>query len=93
MPTSLSFFSIVPDDARQLLEIVGGAARTRQALEAGRGSPPELFLDDRPAPTAPTSMPDVALAARDAVDRRAGDQVAIQRDGAAGVVIARHHDR
>ena len=36
-------------------------------------------------------MPRIALRARNAVDDGAGDQVAIQRNGAAGVVIARHH--
>ncbi len=34
----------------------------------------------------------LALRARDAVDRGLGDQIAVERDRAAGVVIARHHE-
>src|SRR5829696_5435892 len=36
--------------------------------------------------------PELAMAARDAVDGGAGDEVAIERDGAPGVVVRRHRE-
>src|SRR5215212_11483059 len=80
-----------PRHAGELLEVVGGAARTGQALEAGRLRGCRNFLADRLSGGADIDAV-IALGARDAVDGGAGDQVAIQRNGAAGVVIARHHE-
>src|SRR4051812_13797959 len=77
--------------AGELLEVVGGAARTGQALEAGRLGRCRNFLAGRLSGGADVDAV-VALGARDAVDSGAGNQVAIQRNGAAGVVIARHHE-
>ena len=71
--------------ARELLEVVGGAARTGETLEAA-GSRRKIF-GDRLGGGADVDAR-LALTARDAVDRRARDEVAIQRDGAPGVVIA-----
>ena len=79
--------------AGELLEIVGDAARTGQRLEAET-----LFLrlrqilDDRLLGGAEIDARG-ALRARDAVDRGTRDQIAIERDGAAGVVIAGDDDR
>ena len=78
--------------AGELLEIVGDAARTGQRLEAET-----LFLrlrqilDDRLLGGAQIDA-HAALRARNAVDRGARDQIAIERDGAAGVVIAGNHE-
>ena len=76
--------------AGELLEVVGGAARPGKTLEAGRLRRRRNFLADRLRGGADID-PGIALRTRNAVDGRAGDQIAIQRDGAAGVVIARHH--
>jgi hypothetical protein len=65
-----------------------GPART---LEAGRLRSCRNFLADRLSGGADVDAV-IALGARDAVDGGAGNQVAIQRNGAAGVVIARHHE-
>src|SRR3954465_5523119 len=76
--------------AGELLEVVGGATRTGQTLEAGRLGSCRNFLAGRLSGGADVDAV-VALGARDAVDGGAGNQVAIQRNDAAGVVIARHH--
>src|SRR5205823_1095809 len=76
--------------AGELLEVVGGAARPGQALEAGRLGSCRNFLAGRLDRGADVDAV-VALGARDTVDGGTGNQVAIQRNGAAGVVIARHH--
>src|ERR1700733_2919988 len=73
--------------AGELLEIVRRTARTRQALEAGRlrrrgGS----LLDDRTGRSADVNA-GIALRPRNAVDRSARHQIAIQRDRTAGVVV------
>src|SRR6185503_768726 len=67
--------------AGELLEVVGGAARTGKTLEAGRLGSRRNFLAgwlDRSTDVDAV----VALGTRDAVDGGAGHQVAIQRDGA-----------
>src|SRR3954462_1637981 len=76
--------------AGELLEVVGGAARTGQTLEAGRLGSCRNFLAGRLSGGADVDAV-VTLGARDAVDGGAGNQVAIQRNGAASVVVARHH--
>ena len=80
-------------DARKLGEIVGRAARRRQKLEgfdrrlAGDGLGRfKRRLDRRRLRLAEIDARG-ALAARNAVDRRPRDQIAIKRDGAARVVI------
>src|SRR5690349_5290986 len=78
-------------DARKLLEVVGGAARTREALEAGRLLRRRRnFLLGRMGRCADIDA-GVTLRTRDSVDRGARDEVTVERDGAAGVVVARHH--
>src|SRR5205085_3183413 len=75
-----------PRHAGELFEVVGSAARTCQALEADRlRSRRDFLADDRLRGSADID-PVVALGARDAVDGGAGDQVAVQRNRAAGVV-------
>src|SRR5713226_2735735 len=76
--------------AGELLEIVCGAARPRKTLEADGLRRRRNFLADRLYGGTDIDS-GFALRARNAIDGRAGDQIAIQRDGAAGVVIARHH--
>src|ERR1700741_3146936 len=61
--------------ARELLEIVGGAARTGKALEAARRSRRQV-LAQRTGGSADIDA-GIALGTRDAVDRRTRDQVAI----------------
>src|SRR6266566_2730939 len=77
--------------AGQLLEVVGDAARAGQLFESeisdrwrGRHA-----FDHRLLSGASIDA-HFALCARNTVDRRLGDQIAIERDGAAGVVIAWH---
>ena len=65
-----------------------GPARPWKPVGCGCG---RNFLADRLGGGADVDA-GVALGARDAVDGGAGHQVAIQRNGAAGVVIARHHE-
>ena len=81
--------------AGQLLEIVGDPTRARKRLEAefagGRRRGRKLF-DDRRFRRADIDA-GLALGARNAVDRRLGDQVAIEADRAAGIVIAGDDDR
>src|SRR4051812_19565060 len=64
--------------AGELLEVVGGAARAGQALEAGRGRSRrrDFLADDRRRLGADVD-PGIALRARDAVDGGTRDQVAI----------------
>src|SRR5207248_11313579 len=76
-------------NAGKLLEVVGGAARTRQTLEARGFRRGRDFLGRRLDGGADIDA-GIALRPRNAVDRRAGDQVAIQRNGTAGVVVAGH---
>src|ERR1700758_782566 len=75
-------------NARKLLEVVGGAARTGESLESRRCRGRDLFgrrlcgradIDAR-----------VALRTRDAVDRSTRDEIAIERDRASRIVIAGH---
>src|ERR1700733_1448008 len=76
--------------AGELLEIVRRTARARQALEAGslrRGG--GSLLDDRTGRSADVDA-GIALRPRNAVDRSARHQIAIQRDRTAGVVVAGH---
>src|SRR3979411_1439089 len=75
--------------AGELLEIVGGAARPGQTLERRRLRRHRDFFADGMRRRADID-PGFALRARDAVDHGAGHQIAVQRDGAAGVVIAGH---
>src|SRR5207253_8303373 len=72
--------------ARELLEIVGGAARTGEALEARGLRRRRQFFAGR-LHRRPDVDPDFALRTRDTVDRSARHQIAIERNGAAGVVI------
>src|SRR5690349_2168747 len=75
--------------AGELLEVVGGAARTCQTLEALLMRRSGDFLAGRVGGRTDIDA-GIALRAGNAVDCRAGDQIAIQRNGAAGIVIARH---
>ena len=94
MPRSLSFFSIAGDTPASFLR---SSATPRGP---GSGSKPRpfscrrcrQFLDDRLFGRADVDA-HAALRARDAVDRGARDQIAVERDRAAGVVVARHDDR
>src|ERR1700682_3048185 len=72
--------------AGELLEIIGSTTWAGQALEADGLRRSRNFLADgmRGRPDIHTR---IALRARNAVDHGARDQIAIQRDGAAGVVI------
>src|SRR5215471_9084185 len=80
-------------DAVQLLEIVGNAARTGELLEAKatvhfvQGN----IFDDRRLGGSDIG-PQLALRARDAIDRRLGNEIAIKRDRAARIVVARNHE-
>src|SRR5665647_2547943 len=76
--------------AGELLEIVGRTARTGETLEARRLRCRGNFLADRLHRSTDIHAR-IALRTRDAVDHGAGEQVAIQRDGAASVVIAGNH--
>src|ERR1700742_1295133 len=79
-------------NAGQLLEVVGDAARTGELLEAetfGCWRGRDLLGDDRLLLRADVDA-EIALRARDAVDGGLRDQLAVERDGAAGVVIAGH---
>ena len=83
-------------DAVELGQVVRRAARRGEELELL-----DLFrrhvrvrrdvLDDRRLGGADVE-PELAMAARDAVDGGAGDEVAIERDGAPGVVVRRHRE-
>src|ERR1700677_354820 len=75
--------------AGELLEIVGRAPRPGETLEARGLRCCRNFLADGMSRCADVDA-GIALRTRDAVDDGPGDQIAIQRDGAAGVVIARH---
>ena len=90
-------------DAGELGQIVGRAAGSRQEFEMlGRGlglGRRSLGLErlrqrfgDRRLGLAEID-PLRALAARNAVDRRARDEIAIELDGAARVVVGRNRDR
>src|SRR5580692_11259614 len=76
--------------AGELLEIVGRTARTRQTLEAGslRRGGRSLLVNRTGRGTDVDAS--IALRPRNAVNRSARHQVAIQRDRAAGVVVAGH---
>ena len=76
--------------AGELLEIVGAAARPRKTLEAGGLRRRRNFLAGRLCGGTDVDS-GLALCARNAVNGGASDQIAIQLDGAAGVVIAWHH--
>src|SRR5262252_3045807 len=76
----------------KLLEVVCDPARTGKCLKAGSfGLSDGNFLSERFL-----SRPDVdaqfAMSAGNSVDCRLGDEVAVERDGAAGVVVSRHHE-
>src|SRR4051794_36342987 len=73
--------------AGELLEVVGSSSRPCEALEARRLRRCWNFLADRSSGSSDIDA-GVALGTRDAIDHRAGNQIAIQRDGAAGIVIA-----
>src|SRR6202163_4502246 len=75
--------------AGELLEIVGGTARPGQTLEGRRLRRHRNLFADGMRRRADID-PGFALRARDAVDHGSGHQIAVQRDGAAGVVIAGH---
>ena len=81
-------------NAGQLLEIVGNAARTRRAARSRVGERRRVgsVSDDRLLGGADVDAR-LALRARNAVDRRLRDEIAVERDRAAGVVIARARDR
>src|SRR6201987_511319 len=66
--------------AGELLEVVGRTARTRKALEAGGLLRCGKLFAHRLGGSADVDA-GVALRARDAVDRRACHEIAIQRDG------------
>src|SRR5882724_5703134 len=76
--------------AGELLEIVGGTARPGKTLEGRRLWRHRDFLADGMSRRADIDA-GIALRSRNAIDDRAGHQIAVHRDGAAGVVIARHH--
>src|SRR5690606_673414 len=78
-------------DARDLRQIVGSAARSVEQLEglARLLGLSRQVLDERSLGGADVDA-EVALAARDAVDRRAGDEVAVERDGTTRVIVGRH---
>src|SRR6266851_532638 len=76
--------------AGELLEIVSGTTRPGKTLE-GRGlRRHHYFLADGMSRRADIHAR-IALRSRNAIDDRAGHQIAVQRDGSAGIVIARHH--
>src|SRR6202045_1564481 len=75
--------------AGELLEVIGGATRPSQALEAGRLRRRRNFLADGMRGRADINS-GIALRARNAINDRPGDQIAIQRDGPASIVIAGH---
>src|SRR5207248_7811851 len=76
-------------NAGKLLEVVGGAARTCQTLEARGFRRGRDFLARRLDGGADIDA-GVALCPRNAIDCRAGDQVAIQRNGATARAPAGH---
>ncbi len=76
--------------AGQLLEIVGDAARAGQRLEAGRRHFGGKLLDHRRFGCTGIDA-EIALRARNAVDRGLRDEIAIKRDRAAGIVVAGDH--
>src|SRR4051812_24339058 len=78
-------------NAGELLQIIGGAARSGETLEADRLRRCRDCLTRWMRRSADIDSR-VALCARNAVDRRTSDQIAIQRDSATGVIVARHHE-
>src|SRR3982074_2153890 len=74
--------------AGELLEIVGRTARPGKTLEGRRLRRHRNLLADGMGRRADIDS-GVALRTRDAIDDSAGDQIAVQRDGATGVGIAR----
>src|SRR5215470_2638321 len=78
-------------DVVELLEVVGHPAGARQHLVAGAFRGRRQLFRDRLGRGAGVDA-HFSLRARDAVDCGFGHQVAVQRDGAAGVVIAGHHE-
>ena len=76
--------------AGELFEIVGSPPRPGQTLEARRLRRYLNFFADRMSGSADVDA-GIALRARNAIDDGTRHQVAVQRNGAAGVVIARHH--
>src|SRR5215471_16909523 len=67
--------------ARELLEVVGSAAGTGKALEGARLRSGRNLFGDRLRRSTDVDA-GIALATRNAVDRRARNQIAIERDGA-----------
>src|SRR5260221_658832 len=76
-----------PGHAGELLEVVGGTARPGEPLEARSLGRHRNILPDRMGGCADVDS-GIALRTRDAVDDSAGYQIAVQRDGAASVIIA-----
>src|ERR1700674_5630239 len=75
--------------ARELLEVVGDPARTGQRLETVADRLRRHLLEDRLLGRAEIGAK-LALRARDAVDRRLGDEIAIERDRPRRIVVAGH---
>src|SRR5260221_3331895 len=76
----------------QLFEIVGDAARAGQRLEseiAERGCCRHLLRDDRLFGSADIDA-HLALRARNSVDRSLCDEIAVQRDSTASIVVTRN---
>src|ERR1700688_840572 len=74
--------------ARELLEVVGDPARAGQRLETA-GDRLRHLLDDRLLGRTEIGA-ELALRPRDAVDRRLGDEIAIERDRPRRIVVAGH---
>src|SRR5262245_31939114 len=79
-------------DMPELLEVVGNSAWPGEHLVAGVISGGGQLLHDRLGGGADVDA-HVALRARNAVDGGARDQVAVERDGAAGVIVTRNDER
>src|SRR5260370_627082 len=76
-------------DMPELLEVVGNSAWPGEHLVAGVISGGGQLLHDRLSGRADVDA-HVALRARNAIDGGTRDQVAVERDGATGVIIARN---
>ncbi len=93
MPRSLSCFSIAGDTPGSFLRSSAtprGPAMLFEAEIAGCRLRRDFLDNDRLLLRADVNAR-LALRARDAVDRGLGDEIAIERHRAAGVVVARDH--
>src|SRR5262245_60238990 len=74
----------------QLLEIVGDAARSGQQLVTGTFGRRRYFFHDRLG-GGPGIYPKLALSTRNAVDGGLRREIAVEGDGAAGIVVPGYH--